>query len=94
MRISYLKYYILNFGNIIRVIGITVNYIKAGRFIDTERGKGVTSQIIVVDHDTIKAVGSNINMPAGATVNAADLLGWQTKAGSITPRQIHRRDSS
>ncbi|SDQ01076.1 Imidazolonepropionase [Mucilaginibacter sp. OK268] len=44
----------------------SVKYIKAGRFIDTEKGRVLTNQIIVVDHDTIKAVGDNISIPAGA----------------------------
>jgi imidazolonepropionase-like amidohydrolase len=46
----------------------SVKYIKAGRFIDTEKGRVLTNQIIVVDHDTIKTVGDNINIPAGAKV--------------------------
>jgi len=46
----------------------SVKYIKAGRFIDTEKGRVLTNQIIVVDHDTIKAVGDNISIPAGAKI--------------------------
>ncbi|MBB6111885.1 imidazolonepropionase-like amidohydrolase [Mucilaginibacter lappiensis] len=46
----------------------SVKYIKAGRFIDTEKGRILTNQIIVVDHDTIKAVGDNISIPTGAKV--------------------------
>ncbi len=46
----------------------SVKVIKAGRFIDAEHGKVLLNQIILIDHDTIKAVGSNIAIPAGAKV--------------------------
>ncbi len=46
----------------------SVKYIKAGKFIDTEKGKVLSNQVIWIDHDTIKAVGSNIVIPAGAKV--------------------------
>jgi len=46
----------------------SVKVIKAGRFIDVEHGKVLTNQIILIDHDTIKAVGSNITIPPGAKI--------------------------
>lgn len=46
----------------------SVKVIKAGRFLDVEKGVVLTNQIILIDHDTIKAVGSNIAIPAGAKI--------------------------
>ncbi len=45
-----------------------ITAIKAGKLIDTENGKLLTDQIIIIDSDTIQAVGSNISIPANATV--------------------------
>jgi imidazolonepropionase-like amidohydrolase len=45
-----------------------ITLIKAGRLIDTENGKLLTNQIIIIDNDTIQAVGSNLSIPANATV--------------------------
>ena len=42
--------------------------IKAGKLIDTENGKVLTDQIIIINSDTIQAVGSNLSIPANATV--------------------------
>jgi imidazolonepropionase-like amidohydrolase len=46
----------------------SVKVIKAGRLIDVEHGKVLINQLILVDHDTIKAIGSNISIPAGAKI--------------------------
>jgi imidazolonepropionase-like amidohydrolase len=46
----------------------SVKVVKAGRFLDVEKGIVLTNQLILVDHDTIKAVGSNITIPAGARI--------------------------
>jgi len=46
----------------------SVKVIKAGRMIDALTGKVLTNQLILIDHDTIKAVGSNIAIPAGAKI--------------------------
>jgi imidazolonepropionase-like amidohydrolase len=46
----------------------TVTVIKAGRLIDTENGKVLTNQIIIVENERIKAVGANLTIPAGAKV--------------------------
>ena len=42
--------------------------IKAGRLIDTEGGRVLTSQMILVENDRIKAVGAEITAPKDATV--------------------------
>ncbi len=45
-----------------------VTAIRAGRIVDPETGNVVTNQIILVDGRDIKAVGSDVKIPAGATV--------------------------
>ncbi|HXB44021.1 MAG TPA: amidohydrolase family protein [Puia sp.] len=45
-----------------------ITAIKAGKLIDTENGKVLINQIILIDSDTIQAVGGNLSIPAGATV--------------------------
>ena len=45
-----------------------VTVIKAGRLIDTESGKVLENQMILVEGEMIKAVGPNLTIPAGATV--------------------------
>ncbi len=42
--------------------------IKAGRLIDTENGKVLLNQLILIENDTIKAVGSNIKIPADSKI--------------------------
>ena len=46
----------------------TATIIKAGKLIDTENGKVLDNQLILIENDTIKAVGSNIAVPKGATI--------------------------
>lgn len=46
----------------------SVKVVKAGRFLDVAKGVVLTNQVIIIDHDTIKAVGSNLAIPAGAKV--------------------------
>ncbi|MEO6316632.1 MAG: amidohydrolase family protein [Chitinophagaceae bacterium] len=46
----------------------TISVIKAGKLIDTENGKVLENQLILIENDTIKAVGSNIVIPKNATV--------------------------
>jgi len=46
----------------------TIIVIKAGKLVDTENGKVLDNQLIVVENDTIKAVGANISIPKNATV--------------------------
>jgi imidazolonepropionase-like amidohydrolase len=45
-----------------------VTVIKAGRLVDTETGAVAVNQTIVVEGRKIKAVGSNVAVPAGANV--------------------------
>lgn len=45
-----------------------VTAIRAGRLVDPETGKVETNQIILVEGNDIKAVGTNIAIPAGAAV--------------------------
>ena len=42
--------------------------IRAGRLIDPETGRTATNQMIVVEGEKITAVGSNLEVPNGATV--------------------------
>jgi imidazolonepropionase-like amidohydrolase len=42
--------------------------IKAGRLIDPETGTAATNQVIIIEGEKIKAVGTNLTIPAGATV--------------------------
>jgi imidazolonepropionase-like amidohydrolase len=46
----------------------TTTVIKAGKLIDTENGKVLENQLILIENDTIKAVGGNIAIPKNATV--------------------------
>lgn len=45
-----------------------VTAIKAGRLVDPETGALVVNQIILIEAENIKAVGSDVKIPAGATV--------------------------
>jgi imidazolonepropionase-like amidohydrolase len=45
-----------------------ITVIKAGKFIDTETGKMLTNQIILIEDDTIRAVGADLKIPANAKV--------------------------
>lgn len=46
----------------------TITVIKAGKLIDTENGRVLDNQLILVENDTIKAVGANITIPKNAVV--------------------------
>lgn len=45
-----------------------ITVIKAGKLIDTENGKVLTNQLILIENDSIKAVGADIKIPANATI--------------------------
>lgn len=45
-----------------------ITVIKAGKLIDTQNGKVLDNQMILVENDTIKAVAANITIPKNATV--------------------------
>ena len=46
----------------------TVTVIKAGKLVDTENGKVLDNQLILIENDTIKAVGSSIAIPKNAVI--------------------------
>lgn len=46
----------------------TVKAIKAGKFIDVEKGVVLENITILIDHDTIKAIGKNIDIPDTAQI--------------------------
>lgn len=46
----------------------TITVIKAGKLIDTENGRVLDNQLILVENDTIKAVGANITIPKNAVI--------------------------
>jgi imidazolonepropionase-like amidohydrolase len=58
----------LYFASILNAQPPKITVIKAGRLIDTVAGKVLENQTIVVEGDKIKAVGSNLAVPAGAEV--------------------------
>jgi imidazolonepropionase-like amidohydrolase len=45
-----------------------IKVIRAGKLIDTESGKVLNNQIILVENDTIKAVGTNVTIPDNAVI--------------------------
>ena len=45
-----------------------VTAIKAGRLIDPETGTAATNQVILIEGERIRAVGTNLAIPAGANV--------------------------
>lgn len=45
-----------------------ITVVKAGRLIDTASGRVLENQTIIVEGETIKAVGANLAVPAGAAV--------------------------
>ena len=47
----------------------TVTVIKAGKLIDTDNGKVLDNQLILIENDTIKAVGSNITIPKNRLIS-------------------------
>jgi len=47
---------------------VAVTVIRAGRLIDTENGRVLTNQMILIENDIIKAVGANLTIPANAKV--------------------------
>src|SRR5687768_5354953 len=45
-----------------------VTAIKAGRLVDPEAGTVAVNQVILIEGQTIKAIGSDVKIPAGAAV--------------------------
>src|SRR5205085_4430046 len=46
----------------------TTTVIKAGKLIDTENGKVLNNQLILIQNDTIRNVSATLNIPSNATV--------------------------
>lgn len=63
-----------------------VTVIKAGRLIDTINGRVLENQTIVIEGETIKAVGANIAVPAGAEVID---LSKSTVMPGLTDSHVH-----
>lgn len=64
----------------------TITVIKAGRLIDTINGRVLENQTIIVEGEMIKTVGSNLTIPAGATV--IDLSNMTVMPG-LTDSHVH-----
>ena len=61
--------------------GAQVTAIRAGRVVDPETGKVSTGQVIIVEGQTIKAIGPNVAVPAGAAV--IDLSAYTVMPGMM-----------
>ncbi len=59
----------------------SVTVIKAGKLIDTQNGKVLTNQMILIENDIIKAVGANLQIPPNAKI--IDLSGATVLPGLI-----------
>jgi imidazolonepropionase-like amidohydrolase len=59
----------------------SVTVIRAGKFIDVERGRELSNQIIVIRGTKIEAVGANLTVPEGATV--IDMSGMTVLPGLV-----------
>ncbi len=72
----------------VSILGQTpkVTVIKAGRLIDTINGRVLENQTIVIEGETIKAVGANIAVPAGAEVID---LSKSTVMPGLTDSHVH-----
>jgi imidazolonepropionase-like amidohydrolase len=58
-----------------------ITVIKAGKLIDTENGRVLSGQLILIENAVVKAVGPDITIPSGATV--IDLSGATVLPGFI-----------
>lgn len=69
MRLAKLILFLLLSGSLqLRSQTKTVTIIKAGKLVDTENGKVLDNHIILIENDTIKAVGAAISVPKNAIV--------------------------
>jgi cytosine/adenosine deaminase-related metal-dependent hydrolase len=55
-------------GGILSAQDGILKVIRAGRLIDTENGKVLFNQVILIKNDTIKEVGINIKIPENAAI--------------------------
>ncbi len=80
------------------VAGAQVTAIRAGRMVDPETGRVESNQVIIVDGQDIKSVGSNVAIPAGATV--VDLSRYTVMPGMMDAHthlcinMQHQRDAN
>ena len=58
-----------------------ITYIKAGRLLDVEKGIMLPNQVIIIEMDTIKQVGSSITIPANSKI--IDLSSYTVLPGLI-----------
>lgn len=56
------------FATLINAQTTTITVIKAGKLIDTEKGVVLNNQMILIENNIIKQVGTNITIPTGAKV--------------------------
>lgn len=66
MKLAFLPLLLAGFFSFAQNKSITA--IKAGKLIDTENGKLLTNQIILIDGDTIQATGPDLTIPANARI--------------------------
>ncbi len=75
-----------------------VTAIRAGRVVDPETGKITTSQIILVEGRDIKAVGSDVKIPAGATIvdlsKFTVIPGMMDAHAHLCMNMQHKRDAN
>ena len=63
-----------------------VTALRAGRLIDPETGTSAANQIILVEDGKIRAVGANVDVPAGA--ETIDLSGLSVLPGLVDTQTI------
>lgn len=68
MRKKWLVFFILVFCALTIRAQLHVTAIKAGKLVDPETGSALTNQVILVEGEQIRAVGADVQIPAGATV--------------------------
>ncbi len=76
---------------------LKITAVKAGKLIDTQNGRVLTNQIILIENNIIKAVGANLQIPAGANVidlsNATVMPGFVDMHVHLTNEPEGRFDS-
>lgn len=65
-----------------------VTAIKAGKLVDPDTGTTALNQIILVEGKKIKSIGTNLQVPPGATV--IDLSGFTVLPGLFDARRLRR----
>ena len=74
-KIAFKKIIVLSFLVLISTLSVlgkgkqpNITVIKAGKLIDTESGRVLNNQLILIERQKIKAVGSNLQIPSGAKI--------------------------